>query len=169
LIPVVELLINVEPGDNEVIMDLLFTAALVHGLDKLRMHTGTTLAHADRATRELGQFLRNFAYDVCPYYSTTELPKEEQARIRRQQGKAANNHTPSTSVISSPSSADKPLVVIQKKQRKEFNLNTYKIHSLGDYPSSIRRAGTTDNWTTQLASFCVRYIIGCIAHMWSTD
>ena len=31
---------------------------------------------------------------------------------------------------------------------KSFNLNTYKLHALGDYPQTIRERGTTDNYTS---------------------
>lgn len=33
---------------------------------------------------------------------------------------------------------------------KQFNLNTYKFHALGDYVSMIRTFGTTDSFTTQV-------------------
>ena len=32
---------------------------------------------------------------------------------------------------------------------KTFNLRTYKLHALGDYPQTIRKHGTTDNYTSQ--------------------
>jgi hypothetical protein len=150
LIPVIELLLVAEPGDNEVILDLLFTTALVHGLDKLRMHTEATVKLVEHATKELGRLLRKFAYEVCSHYHTTELPKEERARLRRQQEQTS---TKKPALVNPPSAlhTNAPTqVASQHRRRKEFNLNTYKIHSLGDYPSSIRRAGTTDNWTTQL-------------------
>jgi hypothetical protein len=35
------------------------------------------------------------------------------------------------------------------RQSKTFNLQTYKLHALGDYVSSIRRFGTTDSYSTQ--------------------
>ena len=31
-----------------------------------------------------------------------------------------------------------------------LNLNTYKLHALGDYPSQIKLFGTTDSFSTQL-------------------
>jgi hypothetical protein len=37
-------------------------------------------------------------------------------------------------------------------KKKEFNMNTTKIHSLPDYPVHIRRFGTTDSYTTQTVS-----------------
>jgi len=36
------------------------------------------------------------------------------------------------------------------QQPKDFNLNTYKLHSLGDYANTIRQYGTTDFYSTQL-------------------
>ncbi|KAL4247850.1 hypothetical protein ABKN59_007538 [Abortiporus biennis] len=36
-----------------------------------------------------------------------------------------------------------------KPFKKEFNLQTYKIHSLGDYTDIISKIGTTDSYTTQ--------------------
>jgi hypothetical protein len=32
---------------------------------------------------------------------------------------------------------------------KTFNLNTYKLHSLGDYVNAIRKYGTTDSYSTE--------------------
>ncbi|KAJ3531672.1 hypothetical protein NM688_g7542 [Phlebia brevispora] len=34
-------------------------------------------------------------------------------------------------------------------QRKVFNLSTYKLHALGDYPTTIRAYSTTDNYSMQ--------------------
>jgi hypothetical protein len=34
-------------------------------------------------------------------------------------------------------------------QPKTLNLNTYKIHALGDYVSTIREFGTTDSYSTE--------------------
>lgn len=36
--------------------------------------------------------------------------------------------------------------------KKSLNLNTVKMHFLGDYPSMISRLGTTDSYTTQWVS-----------------
>jgi hypothetical protein len=33
---------------------------------------------------------------------------------------------------------------------KTFNLNTYKVHTLGDYTTTIKRYGTTDSYSTKL-------------------
>ena len=44
---------------------------------------------------------------------------------------------------------------------KGFNLNTYKLHSLGDYVETIRRYGTTDSYSTQLVSWKFSNHVGC--------
>ena len=38
------------------------------------------------------------------------------------------------------------------RRPKVLNLNTYKLHSLGDYPDIIKQYGTTDSYSTQLVS-----------------
>lgn len=38
------------------------------------------------------------------------------------------------------------------KRRKEFSLKTFKFHSLGDYPATIRQFGTTDSYSTEPVS-----------------
>jgi hypothetical protein len=36
---------------------------------------------------------------------------------------------------------------------KEFNLNTYKFHALGDVVETIRRYGTTESYSTEPVSY----------------
>ncbi|KAG6905700.1 hypothetical protein DXG01_001205 [Tephrocybe rancida] len=36
-----------------------------------------------------------------------------------------------------------------RRKNKTFNLNTYKVHSMGDYSSAIRTFGTTDSYSTE--------------------
>ena len=69
---------------------------------------------------------------TCPAFNTVELPRESAARLRR----TANN--PSARPSRSGGA-----------RLKTFNLSTYKIHALGDYPKTIRERGTTDNYTSQ--------------------
>ena len=38
------------------------------------------------------------------------------------------------------------------RKPKVLNLNTYKLHSLGDYPETIKQYGTTDSYSTELVS-----------------
>jgi hypothetical protein len=43
----------------------------------------------------------------------------------------------------------------ESRQLKTLNLNTYKIHALGDYVSAIRSYGTTDSYSTETVSVIV--------------
>jgi hypothetical protein len=102
-----------------------------HAYAKLRLHTESTLASFERLTADLGTLLRHFSTVTCAAFKTTELPRERAARLRR-----ATN-TPGSAGTSGGSKV------------KGFNLSTYKLHALGDYPQTIRERGTTDNYTTQ--------------------
>jgi hypothetical protein len=61
---------------------------------------------------------------------------------------------PSSSVMavsSSPLRTTQP--VANARQFKTLNLNTYKIHALGDYVSAIKTHGTTDSYSTEMVSW----------------
>ena len=116
-----------------------------HGLAKLRLHTSTTLAHLQTATKSLGQLLRRFAKITCSAFTTTELPRESAARLRRTTPKKGKSVPAKTS-----KGKNKPF-------RKLFNLLTYKLHALGDYVLAILRHGTTDNFSTQVVRHNVYY------------
>ena len=113
-------------------MDLVFVMGCWHAYAKLRLHTEHTLTSFECLTADLGVLLRHFSLVTCPAFNTTELPRESAARLQR----AANN--PSARAAGSGG-----------VRAKTFNLKTYKIHALGDYPTTIRERGTTDNYTTQ--------------------
>jgi hypothetical protein len=91
----------------------------------------------EEVTVTLGQLLRRFVWKTCKGFDTRELPKENAARGRRQAARASKTTTQSTAKGAAAS------------KRKTLNLNTYKLHALGDYPNTIRRFGTTDSYTTQ--------------------
>ena len=117
---------------NATVLDLVFVMGCWHAYAKLRLHTEQTLASFRQLTTDLGVLLRHFSMVVCSSFKTTELPRERAARIRR----AANTAAESTTSGGGP-------------KRKGFNLNTYKLHALGDYPQTICDRGTTDNYTSQ--------------------
>lgn len=110
-----------------------------HALAKMRIHSDITVKLLQSETIELGNQLRIFKDNVCPKYTTFELPKETASRARasaaRQQGTTAT--TESTSA---------------KKQRT-FNLQTSKIHALGDYANEVIQYGPTDGYSTYLVSY----------------
>ncbi|KAF9230895.1 hypothetical protein BU15DRAFT_56758 [Melanogaster broomeanus] len=121
-------------------MQLLYLLAQWHGFAKLRMHTEDTLEILESLTVKLGTCLRNFEAKTCPEFATRELRSEMESRKRREARESGSNKslTSSTTVQSAP-----------VRKPKTLNLNTYKLHALGDYVLQIRRFGTTDSFSTQ--------------------
>ncbi|KAG2062510.1 hypothetical protein BDR04DRAFT_1131197 [Suillus decipiens] len=119
---------------NEVVRILLFHLAEWHTIAKLRIHTDNSLDLLNQATRCLGQQLRKFRDFTCSAFQTMELPGE----IAAHQRKSSNLN--SAGAGPGPSEACP----------KAFNMQTYKLHVLGDYVSSIKMFGTTDSYTTQI-------------------
>jgi hypothetical protein len=122
--------------------------ATFHAYVKLRLHTESTIESLELVTIALSQALRQFSTDVCPHYQTKELPREVATRARRETRSLATKESVSLSrnEHAGPSSRSAP------SKKKEFNMNTTKIHSLPDYAVHIRRFGTTDSYTTQTVS-----------------
>lgn len=120
-------------------MRLLFICAHWHALAKLRMHSDLTLDILDEVTTTLGGKFRQFQQDICPSYHTRDLPRE--ARVRRRRRQAAKQGT-SAEVVPS----------IDELLTREFSLQNYKYHSLGDYVKTIRMVGTTDSYSTAVVS-----------------
>ena len=111
-------------------MKVLYRAAEWHAFAKMRMHTDSTLTHLEEITKELGKLMRKFEASMRTQYATVELPREVEARNRRE--KAAAH----------PSSGG--------KQAKSFNLFTYKWHALADYVPTIQLFGGSDGFSTQI-------------------
>lgn len=164
-IPVFEGLLP-EPHNTN-ILKLLFHFGHWHGLAKLRLHSDKTLEVLDNLTSTLGQDLRTFKATTCAAFQTKELQKEANARNRRQA--AHSKATPVPRVVAGKTSGPKPplgillqnLLAVGNKEQlampsarrlRDFNLNTYKAHSLGDYVETIRQYGTTDSYSTELVS-----------------
>lgn len=138
---------------NKIVLDLLFLMAHWHGLAKLRLHTDLTLTHLDKVTTELGEQLRVFKRRTCTAYKTGELPRETAARKRRKaRPKTKAQPTKSEPVSKVEISIPQPKPKSKRNKLKEFNLNTYKTHALGDYVNMIRRYGTTDSYSTEVVS-----------------
>lgn len=122
------------------------------------MHTDSTIGVVRVFFRIFATSLRRFSNVTCTAYQTTELPKEAKARLQRQQQRgpqreggapaASSSATASTTVAAPGKGAPR---------RKEFSMNTYKLHSLGDYPDCIVSVGTMDSHSTQIVSPC-RYL-----------
>lgn len=127
---------------NEVVMTLLYRIAEWHALAKLRMHTEDSLTRLETVTVQLGSEMRRFVKDVCSIFDTYELPRETVQRVRR-----SAQRTQATRPVPAPSAQES---ASSPRKRKTFNLATYKYHSLADYPSWIRRCGTTDGDSTEV-------------------
>ncbi|KDQ25344.1 hypothetical protein PLEOSDRAFT_1106287 [Pleurotus ostreatus PC15] len=136
---------------DKILLDLLFILAEWHALAKLRMHTDETLENLTQSTKQLGQHLCKFRDQLCPGYSTKELPHKKDARVHRTAAKsngAQRNPEASNPV---PSSDTSPVP-------KLFNLVTYKLHALGDYVRNIILFGTTDSYSTQIGELAHRQV-----------
>ena len=128
-LPVLEGLLPTPHG--ETIQDLVFVMGCWHAYAKLRLHTELTLASFEHVTKDLGILLHHFAIVMCEAFKTIELPKERLACLWRT--------TTNPSAQANPGGGPKA---------KSFNLKTYKLHALGEYPWTIRECGTTDNYTS---------------------
>ncbi|KAJ3816794.1 hypothetical protein F5880DRAFT_1618922 [Lentinula raphanica] len=137
-----------EDNHNTRFMKLLYRAAEWHALAKLRMHTDLTLNRLEKLTVEFGRLMREFRDQTCAYFDTVELPREAQARVRRQ-GNAASHAASGGSQKDSSTST---------RKRRLLNLLTYKFHALGDYVKTIRLFGTTDSYSTQIGELAHRLV-----------
>ncbi|KAF7374197.1 GLOBIN domain-containing protein [Mycena sanguinolenta] len=132
---------------NDVLLDLWYILATWHAYAKLRMHTTSSVGIFSTVTTVLGAKVREFIRTVCEAYTTYELPKEATQRARRQaQQNAANAGRSSETTAAST------------RKRKTWNIQTYKYHSLGDYPLAILEKGTTDSYSTQTAELTHRVV-----------
>ncbi|KAJ7732533.1 hypothetical protein B0H16DRAFT_1770162 [Mycena metata] len=150
------------PEHNERVLKLLYRLAEWHACAKLRMHTDPgTLTHFAKLTPELGRLMRDFEKTTCAAYETFELPRETAARGRREQRAAEAKAAAAGTAVADPASipaivpaaaAAAPALPTKStsSKKKTLNLNTYKFHAMGDYPSTIPLFGPTDIYSTQL-------------------
>ena len=126
-------------------MTLLYRTAEWHAFAKLRLHTESTLQHLEQLTTELGQLTRKFRDTTQSAFATFELPKETEARKRRQNSGKGKERAAAGNASG--------------KKSKSLNLFTYKWHALGDYVRAIRLFGPTDGFSTQVVrSFFPMYL-----------
>ena len=123
---------------NSIILDMLFQLAAFMMFSKMRLHTEKTLASFDTSVVALGKAMRDFLTKVCAYFDTRELPKETESRKRRKH--ATLNNT----------------VVELTPQSKTLNLNTPKLHRLGDYANAVREFGPLDTFSSVTVSAVVK-------------
>ncbi|KAG9086349.1 hypothetical protein FS749_003695 [Ceratobasidium sp. UAMH 11750] len=138
---------------DEPAQTLLFIFAEWHGLAKLRLHTTATLKVFKSITTKLGTALRGFA-KLTENMGVRETPKEYANRKKRAEASKASSMSRHTRPAANPTRTNKA----QSQQNPDsdgrrictLNLNTYKMHSTGDYPGSIEEYGTTDSYSTQI-------------------
>lgn len=127
-----------EEVDTE-IRQLLFRAAEWHALAKLRMHTDSSVTLLHNATVRLGVALRHFRDVICPKFDTVETPSEVLKRQRAVARAEAEGRTSS-------------LAATTGRRPRAYNLNTPKVHFLGDYVPQIEWVGTSDSYTSENVS-----------------
>ena len=121
---------------NAFILELLFICTHWHGLAKLCLYSDNTLDIMDDVTVGLGVQFHEFHNKICPKFQTWELPHEAATH----QGHTQKNHQ---SGANTETNNKEPYL-------KNFNLETYKYHLLGDYIATIHRLGTTDSYSTTM-------------------
>lgn len=132
---------------NSTVRILLYRTAEWHAFAKLRLHTDSTLVHFNQLTTDLGKLMRKFRNVSEANFNTFELPRETEARNRRQQkGKGKAKDMTGGSVRSG-------------RKPKSLNLFTYKWHALSDYIPAIRLFGGTDGISTQVVWICPRFLL----------
>src|SRR5262245_9099691 len=111
-----------------------------HGLAKLHMHHDYIQEIMDEVTMTLGEKLHAFSDQMCPTFATMELHREFNAHICRQTEDFAVSDGTAPSDSCRKGNARLP---------KSFNLNTYKLHFLGDYVATVCKYGTMDSYSTE--------------------
>jgi hypothetical protein len=142
------------PTCEEPAQNLIFLFAEWHGLAKLRLHTSVTLKIMKKLTSKLGAALRDFG-KLTESLNVRETPKEYAPLPKTYQtnkkstmakGKKTD-HKAKTSQAPEEDTADS-----DGRRQCDLNLDTYKMHSLGDYVRTIEEYGTTDSYSTQIVS-----------------
>ncbi|KAK2459861.1 hypothetical protein APHAL10511_008125 [Amanita phalloides] len=152
-LPVIEGLLPYE--SNTIVQDLIFELCTWHALAKLRLHMESTVRALEHSSRHLGFALREFKNKVCSCYVTKDLPSEEAARGHRHAALAKTG---------TRTNAKDSMHTKSSKKECFFNLSTYKLHALADYPSAICKYGTTDGFTSQVGEAqhkCAKRFYSC--------
>lgn len=132
-----------EPHDS-LVQDVIFITNYAHCLCKLRMHHESSLQLLEAVTQEFCKLHRKFKKVTCQFFYTTELPSESSKRARTHARKVKN--------ATAQGRIPDPIALSVNTTKKEYNLNTYKYHSVsGDYVSTIRTYGTVDSYSSRQA------------------
>jgi hypothetical protein len=157
---------------------MFWDLAVWHALAKMRIHTEDTIELLEIGTRELAVSVAAFEYKVCPHFKTRELAKEVARRGRAQVRK---KQKATAAAASKPSTQQSKAIITNKDievaagdpRMRVFSVrDTYKFHRSADVARTIRRFGTSDNYSTQ--SVCLNsFGMSCISETlcrakWST-
>ncbi|EUC56088.1 hypothetical protein RSOL_158960 [Rhizoctonia solani AG-3 Rhs1AP] len=135
---------------------LLFIFAEWHGLAKLRRHTTETLKTMKKLTTKLGAELRSFA-ELTKTMNVRETPGEY-ARRKKRQAAAQAQRSMETTTSKGKTKASAHPETPDGRRICYFNINTYKVHAIGDYIYIIAEFGTTDSYSTQICELQHRFI-----------
>lgn len=134
--------------------NLIFIFAEWHGLAKLRLHTTATLKIMKTLTSKLGASLREFA-TLTEKLNVRETPKEYARRRKQYESKKTSTMAKKTPTARKSKASQVPgegSTDSDGRRQCTLNLDTYKMHSLGDYVRTIEEYGTTDSYSTQIVS-----------------
>ncbi|KAJ7196539.1 hypothetical protein GGX14DRAFT_375967 [Mycena pura] len=156
LLPVLEGLFPDYPWLEKLTMDVIFELAAWHADAKLRLRTTTTIARLEAATIRFGNLIRSFA-NKTRNIKTVETPKERQRRLDKANKKkpsVAPAATAATIETTAPQAAAPAPPAIapappSSSLPKKLNLETSKLHSMGDVATAIKTVGTVDSTSTQ--------------------
>ncbi|KAG9089568.1 hypothetical protein FRC06_001484 [Ceratobasidium sp. 370] len=138
---------------DELAQTLLFLFTEWHGLAKLRLHTTSTLKIFKSVTAKLGTALRGFA-KLTESMGVRETPKEY--AHRKKQAEASKVSSMSWRPCTATNATHGKKAQLQQNPHgdghhiRTLNLNTYKMHSFGDFPGSVEEFGTTDSYSMQI-------------------
>jgi hypothetical protein len=149
------------PACDAPAQELIFIFAEWHGLAKLRLHTSATLKIMKKLTSKLGAALREFA-TLTEGLDVRETPKEYARRRKQYEARKTSTMAKSTKPKGRQSKAnqvpEENSVDSDGRRKCGLNLDTYKMHSLGDYVRTIEEYGSTDSYSTQIVSAQIPHI-----------
>ena len=99
----------------------------------------------ERASRQPGTSTVSTTFFVTvPQLEDPSRPTEPMLSEEPLAGNNTNLNIPASSSTTAPRPRN------QRRRRKTLNINTYKLHSYGDYARAIRMYGTMDSYSTEL-------------------
>nr|GAT43813.1 predicted protein [Mycena chlorophos] len=134
---------------DALVQKLIIELQVWHAYAKLRQHTTASLVRFRKITVELCATIRKFARETADL-ETCETPQEQGRRKRRDAAKAAQQ----------AADGDVPVAEATESgpRARPLNLETYKYHTLPDYPEWIPLIGTTDSTSTQVGELAHRFL-----------